>query len=209
MSEPPPEISRPAFVAAYGSSLNTLERFSMKPLLIAFLLCMVTSATSAMSAQLRIETKEVVYRGGLIRFSVPKHWIQKYEPDGGGIFYDDKPNAGTLRLSVITTKAPRKIDNKSTRAALESFPDVKPADIKDLRNGNAVTTIVERATEAGTPITLYWWYVANAVPPQHVRIAAFSYTVATANERAPQTRAELKFLDEAIQNVRFHPKLGE
>lgn len=178
----------------------------MKPLLIAFLVCMVSDTISAQS---KVETKEVVYRGGLIRFSLPKHWIEKYEANGGGIFYEDKADAGTLRLSVITAKAPRKIDNKSARTALESFSDAKPKDIKDLINGNALATIVEQSTEDGTPITLYWWYVANAVPPQHIRIAAFSYTVATAKKQTLQTRADLKFLDESIQKARFHPTLGE
>src|ERR1044071_337637 len=178
----------------------------MRLLLFALLLCMVPDA---MSAQSNIETKEIIYRGGLIRFSLPKHWIEKFEPDGGGMFYEDKPDAGTLRLSVITTKAPSKIDNKSTRSALETFPDVKPGDVNDLRNGNAFVSIVERTTEDGTPITLYWWYIANAVPPQSIRIAAFSYTVTTAKEQSPQTRAELRFLNEALQNVRFHPKLAE
>lgn len=163
----------------------------------------------AMSAQSNIETKEIIYRGGLIKFSLPKHWIEKFEPDGGGMFYEDKPDAGTLRLSVITTKAPSKIDNKSARSALETFPDVKPGDVKDLRNGNAFVSIVERITEDGTPITLYWWYISNAAPPQSIRIAAFSYTVTTAKEQSPQTRAELRFLNEALQNVRFHPKLAE
>jgi hypothetical protein len=138
-----------------------------------------------------------------------KDWVEKYDPSGGGMFYEDKPDAGTLRLSVITTKAPRKIDNKSARSALETFPDIKPSHIKELRSGNAVATMVERTTEDGTPITMYWWDIANAVPPHHIRIAAFSYTVATAKERSPQTRAELRFLDEALQDVRFHPKLGE
>ena len=162
-----------------------------------------------MPAQLKIQTKEVVYRGGLIKFSLPKDWIEKYEPDGGGMFYEDKPDSGTLRLSVITTKAPKNIDSKSARSALETFPDIKPSDIKELRSGNAVATMVERRTEDRTPVTMYWWYVANAVPPQHIRIAAFSYTVVTAKEQSQQTRAELRFLNETIQAVRFHPKLGE
>jgi hypothetical protein len=50
--------------------------------------------------------KPIVYRGGIITFRVPATWKEEYEAEGGGTFYDDRPDSGTLRLNVLTFKAP-------------------------------------------------------------------------------------------------------
>ncbi|HSI65722.1 MAG TPA: hypothetical protein VLE43_21530, partial [Candidatus Saccharimonadia bacterium] len=47
------------------------------------------------------ETKTVTYRGGVVVFDLPARWVEEYEPSGGGTFYEDTPQSGTLRLSVL------------------------------------------------------------------------------------------------------------
>lgn len=47
------------------------------------------------------ELKTIVYRGGLVRFSIPATWQEEYEPDGGGTFYKEGPDTGTLRLILL------------------------------------------------------------------------------------------------------------
>jgi hypothetical protein len=46
--------------------------------------------------------KEIIYRGGVVRFFIPKHWSEEYEEDGGGIFYEPGDETGTLRLNVLS-----------------------------------------------------------------------------------------------------------
>jgi hypothetical protein len=46
--------------------------------------------------------KPVVYRGGIVSFSIPANWREEYESDGGGTFYEDGTDTGTLRLHVIS-----------------------------------------------------------------------------------------------------------
>ncbi len=50
-----------------------------------------------------IQFKTINYRGGLVRFRIPTDWIEEYEPEGGGMFYADGPDTGTLRLNVLTS----------------------------------------------------------------------------------------------------------
>jgi hypothetical protein len=45
--------------------------------------------------------KTVNYRGGVVSFEIPEHWKEEYEPKGGGTFYEDRPDSGTLRLHVL------------------------------------------------------------------------------------------------------------
>ncbi|MBK8594774.1 MAG: hypothetical protein IPN83_04160 [Holophagales bacterium] len=39
--------------------------------------------------------KSITYRGGLVTFRIPRHWVEEYEEDGGGTFYEDRPDSGT------------------------------------------------------------------------------------------------------------------
>jgi hypothetical protein len=53
--------------------------------------------------------KRLEYRGGLVRFELPSHWVEEYEPEGGGTFYDNTIEAVTLRLNVLSFQAPQPI----------------------------------------------------------------------------------------------------
>lgn len=61
----------------YTSMVRTL--LYMKLLLVPFLLYLDMVTNDALG-QVKIQTKEVVYRGGIVRFSLPKNWIERYEP---------------------------------------------------------------------------------------------------------------------------------
>jgi hypothetical protein len=168
---------------------------------------LTTSCTNAAPPESNM--KEIVYRGGLIRFEVPKEWLEEYESDGGGMFYREGKDTGTLRLSIITANAPDVLPKDEDIEILKTTRGVKASDIKRLINGNAVASHIERSEEQGTPITLFWWHVTNIIPPKHVRIANFSYTVLTSKENDVSTQAEVKMLGHSIENALFHPELGQ
>jgi hypothetical protein len=46
--------------------------------------------------------KTIRYRGGIVTFRIPAHWTEEYEEEGGGIFYNEDNDSGTLRLNVLT-----------------------------------------------------------------------------------------------------------
>lgn len=49
--------------------------------------------------------REVAYRAGVITFRIPAHWVDEYEADGTGIYYEPSAGSGTLRLTVLTLRS--------------------------------------------------------------------------------------------------------
>lgn len=65
-----------------------------------------------------VPLKTISYRGGIATFAVPESWVEEYEPEGGGTFYDDVEGAGTLRLNVLSFKSN---GGQSSEQIVESF----------------------------------------------------------------------------------------
>src|SRR5438552_168389 len=98
---------------------NSLDRSGTSGLVIRKTR-MLTWLTAAASTQplgvfviMEWNFKTISYRGGIVTFRIPSHWREEYEPNGGGTFYDDNPDSATLRLNVITAKAPMPITTQS------------------------------------------------------------------------------------------------
>ncbi len=83
-------------------------------------------------------TKEIAYRGGIVRFSVPSEWAEEYEPQGGAAFYAKRANSGTLRLNVITLKAPNAVTGRTAQEVLTGLRDIDPSTVENLPSGNAL-----------------------------------------------------------------------
>ncbi|OYW39885.1 MAG: hypothetical protein B7Z35_03080 [Hydrogenophilales bacterium 12-61-10] len=173
------------------------------------LLALIATLTSTFAHAGGVQMKEIKYRGGLVTFSIPKHWVEEYETDGGGMFYEDAPNSGTLRLNVITAKSPKPLSADAAYEELVAMKSINGKNVQHLANGNAFATAIHHATEQGQGITLFWWYVTNPVPPNHIRMANFSYTVLATQENSEQTHREVQLLTESIKNAAFHPTLGQ
>lgn len=149
--------------------------------------------------------KQISYRGGLVVFSLPGSWTEEYEPDGGGVFYAPGEDTGTLRLDVITAKAPTPIASSTGRDVLEKIGHPQT---ESLPTGGSLSKRVSREEDRGVPITIYWWYVADVVEPDHVRIASFSYSILSSQEQSSRVASDLSFLEQSIRNIRFSPTLG-
>lgn len=147
--------------------------------------------------------KLVHYRGGIVEFAIPTSWVEEYGQDGGGTFYLDEADTGTLRLSIQTFE-------KTTSGSLPSSADLlvakKPMpgeSIRTLANGNAIRQYVVRSEENGEAITLHWWHLANVAHPSTLRIASFSYTVLTSQESSSGLARELEMLQQSIESAAF------
>lgn len=152
--------------------------------------------------------KEVNYRQGLIAFAIPFAWREEYEPSGGGTFYLDEPDSGTLRLNVLTFRKSHSAALLSSTEVLSGMRTEHGAAVRELANGNAIREYVVRTEEEGEAITLFWWELANVVPPDHVRIATFSYTVLSSQEGSASLAKELELLRSSIEKARFAKDLG-
>jgi hypothetical protein len=173
---------------------------------VKILLCVLSLLWSgaAMSEPL----KEINFKG-VIKFKIPSNWEEVYADNGKGIFYEDAPDAGTLRLDVITAEAPPDAKGNLLVLALSSLPGVDQEDIEILDNGNALLHVVDRSDERGTKFTLHWWHLANYVTPNYVRIASYSYAILTSKENSRKTKEALELLERQIKNAVFNPELGE
>jgi hypothetical protein len=92
---------------------------------------------------------------------------------------------------------------------LESRREEYQGELTDLGHGNALLRYTEEAEEDGDPLTIYYWQIANVVPPNHLRMAIFSYTVLTELADDDDVAAEVALIDEALRACRFAEELGE
>jgi hypothetical protein len=149
------------------------------------------------------EKKEVIYRGGVVRFAIPRHWVEEYEPEGGGTYYANEPGSGTLRLNVLTLAGKGTVDESALLSVLRRYGSPE-----SLGASKAVVQYIQATSEDGVAITLFHWQVAGALPPRHIRLAIFSYTVETARAEDPRIQDEVRMLDEVIRAIEFAPELG-
>ncbi|MCI0551914.1 MAG: hypothetical protein L0287_13250 [Anaerolineae bacterium] len=147
--------------------------------------------------------KLITYRGGLVKFRVPITWIEEYESAGGGTFYENIPNSGTLRLNVLTFENTSEYNDKSTIDFLAKSTYAKRGVITSLQKGNAMLTYNEDSMEGTERLRIYYWQIANYVPPKHIRIAVFSYTILAGQESDPLVANELKVVGEQIPKATF------
>jgi hypothetical protein len=156
------------------------------------------------------ELKTVIYRGGVLRFRIPSSWVEEYSNLDGGMFYEDTPDSGTFRVKVITMKAPSEGTDLSALALLSPLAERLGGDNTRVTEigENALFRYEESTVERETKIKIFYWMVANPVPPQHVRIVTFSYTVLQSQEHTARTQQELQMLDREIACTEFSKQIG-
>jgi hypothetical protein len=149
--------------------------------------------------------KRISYRGGVISFRLPAHWTESYGAEAGGEFASGPEAACTLRLNVTTARAPTDVTPASLRALATKQPSGR---LTEPRSGVLCKRDVVEATEAGTALTLHLWKLYNAVPPRHVRIALFAFTVPEDAQDDPELASTLDMLERELPLASFSPTLG-
>ena len=155
-----------------------------------------------------IECKEIVYRGGIVRFRIPWHWIEEYEPAGGAMFYADHPDTSILRLNVLAFETEEPVTADSAVDSIAALAELGFSDVVISSEGNAIATAFERTTDDGEAISIHSWCVACPIPPRGLRLAQFTFTMLTSLEDAPETRRDLKLLNDSIKHAEFSPAFG-
>ena len=131
----------------------------------------------------------------------------------GGMFYEDRAESGTLRLKIITLTAPKELESGSAVdviqvVANESKSRNVQGTITSRKDGNALFKYEEATSERGRDLTIFYWIIANPLPPHHARIVTFSYTVLAEQRNQPLLQRELEMLESEIEAARFSPELG-
>lgn len=151
--------------------------------------------------------KTISYRGGIVRFRIPKTWAEEYEEKGGGMFYEDKPDSSTLRLNVLTYRHSTPVDDQ---VAIEMLRARTKEEEQIVRHADGRSSISHWifGQENDEQLAIRYWYVANLVPPHHVRIAIFSYAILESQTTDGLFVEEAKMIDQEIRTCRFAKELG-
>jgi hypothetical protein len=142
-------------------------------------------------------SKTITYRGGLVSFCLPAHWREEYEPEGGGTFYEDRPDSGTLRLNVVSLESK---DVPSKQMVSTVFP---VGSFTILSNECPIRRSIKEAQEEGHHLHIHSWEIAVPVPPHGMRVICFRHTILANQENDPAIAAELTYLEHCIQAAEF------
>ena len=150
-----------------------------------------------------VTLKTINYRGGIARFQVPSSWMEEYEPQGGGTFYEVGEDTGTLRINVMDFESPadKVIGAKTAYDLLTSLESV--GETECLPSGNAIARSSRTGLESGENLLIYTWHVGVCVTPTHFRMVVFTYTILAAQEHEPTMQQELELLDRSIANGEY------
>lgn len=142
--------------------------------------------------------KPIIYRGGIVTFGIPQAWREEYAPDGGGTFYEDKPDTGTLRLNVLSFE--KKEALPLTAAAQEVFAG---GTYETLSAGFPVRRCVKKTEERGTDLHLHRWEILVPVLPGRWRLVCFTHTILASQEQTSAAQEELQLVDAIVRQAEY------
>lgn len=146
--------------------------------------------------------KIIKYRGGIAEFTIPAHWREEYEPEGGGTFYEDSPDSGTLRLNVLS------FESKDTPAEQMAATAFRDGMISATNGGLPLRREEKAAEENGENLHIVSWEVAVPVPPRSLRLAIFSYTILERQLQDPAFVAQIQRLQRSIEQASYSQVAG-
>jgi hypothetical protein len=148
-----------------------------------------------------IRLRNVSHFDGLLNCRVPRDFVQQIEEDGTRVFWKPKGISGTLRISLLTAKRDTVPDGNPAMFLLGNSKDMAPA--IELSNGNVYRCYREESSEDGEALAIYWFKVANYIPPVNYRLALFSFTVRLAEEASAEIQRQLAILNKELPACRF------
>ncbi len=151
--------------------------------------------------------KTIRYRGGVVSFRLPTHWVEEYEEEAGGTFYENRPDAGTLRLNVITAKRTVSASDDSSQF-LQSLKEADLGLVSQLEAGRSMLTYTLDTEESGQRIRIYYWHIASPAAADYIRVASYSFTVATMSDSTTANQNDLEMLRREIPATEFSSALG-
>src|ERR1700733_2577129 len=147
--------------------------------------------------------KEIIYRGGVVRFFIPKHWNEEYEKDGGGTFYESGDNTGTLRVNVISFLTKKDAPSDWPMTILKDRSINYSGQIEELAENRYMLKYSASFREAGEDLLMFRWEVGKMVSPRDCNIAAFGFAVTAAQSQSSSILHEISSIEAEIKEVRF------
>jgi hypothetical protein len=152
-----------------------------------------------------VAMKEIAYRGGLVRFSIPSDWKEEYDQDGGGLFHG--ASSGTLHLNVLTFAATdaRAVDIEANARDMAAKHN---GNVIVLREGEVMARYDRQETENGEAITFRTWAIHDRVDESNVRIVVFTYSLPSARFVDEKHKKQIDMIDREIRSARLANVVG-
>jgi hypothetical protein len=142
------------------------------------------------------------YRGGEVSFFLPELWEE--EEEAGGATFHDEEGVGSLRLSVLTVHTREPIQPGLAARLLQ--PKAERAGhvpIVALANDGALISYSDQGSDGEDSVLARCWILACPIPPDHARIAIFTFAYSPEEEGSPEVEDILQMLDRELRQCRF------
>jgi hypothetical protein len=148
--------------------------------------------------------KTINYRG-LLQFRIPASWTEASDKDGGGRYFaPGGGDTGVFRVSITSgTAQPGKAVDAIATSVLESYASQFGTLVQRLPSGMGMVSYDKSVEESGRPMVIRFWYLAQVILPNFLRIADFSYTLQAAVANDPRFIEERNLLDQEVKSAIF------
>ena len=137
--------------------------------------------------------------GDKLSFLVPHDWVEKLDEDHY-LYSDPETDSGWLRVTLLTL---RTVDDEPPTERLKQLFESKENVTVEGQTKNVVCACEKDTEEGGERIHLYYWKVANVVPPDLIREAVFSYTVLRERTNEEETIQVVKTIGQLVSQAEF------
>lgn len=142
--------------------------------------------------------KLINYRGGIARFYLPSSWVEEYDQDGRGTFFEDKPDSGTLQISVMELDEPRD-DLGPADTVDDVVAEISATDsVARLPGGVAIAQTKRTVLDGGCELLCHTWHIGIPVARTHFRIIIFTHAIHAMRAFDPHVCQELAMLNRSI-----------
>jgi len=143
-----------------------------------------------------------------ISFLIPHEWEEEDIPDTDHYLYcPPGTDSGWLRVSLITQRGIECPTDELLSHQEDWLDDGTVRVFREEKSGNLIKKWQKTSIENGEPIYLYYWSVANAILPDKLLQAVFSYTILADRRATRENTDTVELLDELICGATFGPPL--
>jgi len=152
---------------------------------------------------------KLINYGGILQFRMPCDWIEEYEEEGGAKFYEPHPDAGILRLNILTYRTPGPVSATEISNLLAGMARGRHEPVAIHADGSMSIAAWESGDEDGEPLAIRTWCIGSWVPPDCVRIALFTYTMLESQRDHEAFTRDVAMIDREVRSCHFAERQGE
>lgn len=131
-----------------------------------------------------------------LEFDIPETWLCFFDQDEGGMYFEDREDSGTLRLSELVFEV-----NDSNFTSIAA--DEKANGAIELSDGSWLRLDKKQFFEDDENCTSFYWTISNDQIRPYIQIAIFSFCVCDKDLEKLHIKEDLELLNTELRRVRF------